>query len=442
MSVVLLESLPADWRSIRLKWVLEALESGRREVSATDSFEDGVLSIGGEHIGYQGQWFLEKPRFVSREFFDAMSAGRIRENDILLVKDGATIGKVAIAQPLPAKHCAVNEHVFLLRVNAGNHAKYYFYVVQSSLIQDQIQLQVRGSAQPGLNSEFRNLVVLPEPPAPAQRSIAAFLDRETARIDALIEKKRRQIELLHEKRAALISHAVTKGLDPNAPMKDSGIEWLGRIPRSWRVVQFRRVIHALEQGWSPVAEEREAEADEWAVLKISAVAQGRFRASEHKALPPSLEPEARYEVRPGDLLLTRSNTPERVGDACFVRDTRHRLLMSDLIYRVHLDQRHCLHPFACYWLISRPGRAAIEADARGTSGSMVKIAQSHIRAWPILIPPLDEQSAIVQQLDHEMSRIDGIVGKIEASIDLLREYRTALISAAVTGKIDVRKEVA
>lgn len=442
MNGVPLDNLPAGWRSLRLKWVLEALESGRREVSTTDGFEDGVLSVGGEHIGWQGQWLLEKPRFVSREFFDAMTTGRIREDDILLVKDGATIGKVAIAQPLPAQDCAVNEHVFLLRINAGNHAKYYFYVVQSSLIQDQIQLEVRGSAQPGLNSEFRNVVVLPEPPELAQRSIAAFLDRETSRIDRLIEKKLRQIELLHEKRAALISQAVTKGLDPRAPMEDSGIDWLGRIPRSWRVLQFRRVIRVLEQGWSPVAEEREAEADEWAVLKISAVAQGRFRPREHKALPPSLEPEARYEVRPGDLLLTRSNTPERVGDACFVPDTRHRLLMSDLIYRVHLDQRRCLHPFACYWLISRPGRAAIEADARGTSGSMVKIAQSHIRAWPILVPPLDEQRAIVQQLDHEMSRIDAIVDKIEASIERLQEYRTALISATVTGKLDVRQEVA
>jgi type I restriction enzyme S subunit len=299
-----------------------------------------------------------------------------------------------------------------------------------------------GAKMPRASWEFIGNLPALVPPLDEQRAIARFLDRETARIDALIEKKRRQIELLHEKRIALISHAVTKGLDPRAPMEDSGIDWLGRIPRSWRVLQFRRVIRALEQGWSPVAEEREAEADEWAVLKISAVAQGRFRPREHKALPPGLEPEARYEVRPGDLLLTRSNTPERVGDACFVPETRHRLLMSDLIYRVHLDQRRCLHPFACYWLISRPGRAAIEADARGTSGSMVKIAQSHIRAWPILVPPLDEQRAIVQQLDHEMSRIDGIVDKIEASIDLLREYRTALISAAVTGKIDVRKEVA
>lgn len=99
-------------------------------------------------------------------------------------------------------------------------------------------------------------------------------------------------------------------------------------------------------------------------LKLGAVAQGRFRPGEHKALPPSLASETRYEIRPGDLLVTRSNTPEKAGDACCVSETRHHLIMSDLIYRLRLDQRRCLHCFACYWLISCAGRAAIEADAR------------------------------------------------------------------------------
>src|SRR3972149_1093768 len=115
-----------------------------------------------------------------------MSSGRIQKEDVLLVKDGATIGKVAIATLLPAAEVAVNEHVFLLRVSPQNHPKYYFYFVQSSLAQDQIQLEVRGSAQPGLNSEFRNVVVSPRPPREVQHAIADYLDRETARLDALV----------------------------------------------------------------------------------------------------------------------------------------------------------------------------------------------------------------------------------------------------------------
>jgi len=111
---LLIETLRSKFDFVRLKWILEALESGRREVSDTDSFEGGVLSIGGEHVGWQGQWLLENPRFISHEFFTKMSTGQIQANDILLVKDGATIGKVAIAWPLPASKAAVNEHVFLL----------------------------------------------------------------------------------------------------------------------------------------------------------------------------------------------------------------------------------------------------------------------------------------------------------------------------------------
>lgn len=368
-----------------------------------------------------------------------------RDGDVVVAKITPCFenGKGSIAQGLTSGIGFGTTELHVLRPTPRLAPAFLFYLTISHPFRSIGAAYMYGAGgQKRVPDDFVRDFRHPIPVLDEQRAIAAFLDRETARIDTLIEKKQRQIELLHEKRAALISHAVTKGLDPNAPMKDSGIEWFGRIPRSWRVLQFRRVIRALEQGWSPVAEDREAEAEEWAVLKISAVARGCFRPTEHKALPPSLEPESRYEVRPGDLLLTRSNTPERVGDACFVLDTRHRLLMSDLIYRLHLDQRNCLHPFACYWLISCPGRAAIEADARGTSGSMVKIAQSHIRAWPVLVPPVEEQSAIVRYLDLEMSRLGVIVDKIEASIDRLREYRTALISAAVTGQIDVRQEVA
>ena len=367
-----------------------------------------------------------------------------RDGDVVVAKITPCFenGKGSIAQGLTSGVGFGTTELHVLRRSQRLDPAFLFYLTISHPFRSIGAAFMHGAGgQKRVPDDFVRDFRHPIPPIDEQRAIVGFLDRETARIDALIEKKRRQIELLHEKRAALISHAVTKGLDPTAPMKDSGIDWLGQIPRTWRVLQFRRVIRALEQGWSPVAEEREAEAEEWAVLKISAVAQGCFRPSEHKALPPSLGPEMRYEVRPGDLLLTRSNTPEKVGDACYVRETRHRLLMSDLIYRLHLDQRSCLHPYACYWLISRPGRAAIEADARGTSGSMVKIAQSHIRAWPLLVPAVEEQSAIVRYLDREMSRLGVIAGKIEASIDRLREYRTALISAAVTGKLDVRTTV-
>ena len=212
---------------IRLKWILDAMESGRREANDPESDEGRVLSIGGEHIGWHGEWLLDNPRYISRNLFDSMSSGVIRPNDILLVKDGATIGKVAIADCMSRCDAAVNEHVFLLRVSEENYARYYFYVIQSPAIQTQISLGVRGSAQPGLTSEFRNNVVVPRPSKSQQKAIADYLDRETAQVDALAAAKERVLDLLAEKRRALITHAVTRGIDPDTRLRDSCVSWLG-----------------------------------------------------------------------------------------------------------------------------------------------------------------------------------------------------------------------
>jgi type I restriction enzyme S subunit len=416
---------------------LESLESGRREISDTESFEGGVLSIGGEHIGWQGQWLLDNPRFVSREFYASMSSGQIRKDDILLVKDGATIGKVAIATKVPVDEAAVNEHVFLLRVRPNNVPKYYFYFVQSSLAQDQIQLEVRGSAQPGLNSEFRNVLLAPRPPKDTQRTIADYLDRETARIDALIAAKERLLELLAEKCGALITRAVTRGLNPHAPLRDSGIPWLGEIPVHWEVVRLRFLTHRIEQGWSPQAENREPAEEEWGVLKLNAVNKGRFDDSAAKALPADVEPQTGLEVCAGDFLMTRSNTPALVGDVCFVEVTRPRLMLCDLIYRLALRAELTDGRFLVHFLSLPIGRRQIESDARGTSASMVKVSQELIKDWLAPLPPVDEQKAIVRQLGKELAPIQRIVSATECTVALLKERRRAIIAAAVSGQIDV-----
>jgi type I restriction enzyme S subunit len=435
------QALPIGWRAIRLKWLLSTLESGRREVSDTESFEGGALSIGGEHIGWQGQWQLDHPRYVSREFFSAMSSGKIQKNDVLLVKDGATIGKVAIAKELPAVEAAVNEHVFLLRFSEQNHPNFYFYFIQSSLAQDQIQLEVRGSAQPGLNSEFRNAVVAPQPPIAVQRAIADYLDHETAQIDALVAAKEPLLVLLAEKRRALITRAVTRGLDPRAALRDSGLPWLGEVPAHWRVMRLRWLVRSLEQGWSPDAENREPDEGEWGVLKLNAVNRGSFDPSAAKALPAEFDVPSELEVHPGDFLITRSNTPALVGDSCFVKKTRPKLILCDLIYRLGLLEDEVDGGFLSYFLTVPIGRRQIEADARGTSNSMVKISQEHVKNWWLPVPPLKEQKAIVADVETETVKLDALAAATERSLALLKERRAALIAAAVTGQIGVEESV-
>jgi type I restriction enzyme S subunit len=292
-------------------------------------------------------------------------------------------------------------------------------------------------------------VKIPDLPPDEQWAIGSFLDRETARIDTLVGKKRTLIERLKERRAALISRTVTcglppdaaraAGLDPHPKLKPSGIDWLGDVPEHWAVTAMRRVIEKLDQGWSPNALPWPAFDDEWGVLKLSAARQGIFVPLENKALDdepadfPVVTPQA------GDLLVSRSNTPERVGDVCLIPCDHPRLLVPDLLFRLKLDLTQAEPAYACFFLLSRVGRAQIEMDARGSSGSMVKLGQDHVRSWRIPCPPVSEQRAIADYLDHETVRIDQMVAKIEVVIERLREYRTGLITAAVTGKVDVRK---
>jgi type I restriction enzyme, S subunit len=221
--------------------------------------------------------------------------------------------------------------------------------------------------------------------------------------------------------------------EPYPAYKDSGIEWLGQIPAHWEAFNAGRIVTRIEQGWSPVADDRRAVDGEWAVIKLSAVAKGSFVPSEHKALPSNVPPVERYEIHDGDILLTRANTPELVGDLCVVRNAPPRLMLCDLVYRLTLSRDRVVPEFLAYWLLSPTGRHQIEVEARGSSQSMVKVTHGLIRAWTVVVPSPSEQRAIVHLLDRETARIDALVAKNERLIELLQEKRTALITRAVTG---------
>jgi type I restriction enzyme S subunit len=279
--------------------------------------------------------------------------------------------------------------------------------------------------------------MLLKPPVKEQAAIATFLDRETGKIDALIFEQEKLLALLAEKRQATISHAVTKGLNPYVPMKDSGMAWLGAVPENWEVLVFRRKIERLEQGWSPNAAAEPCSVDGCGVLKISAIKAGRFVEQENKELLPGTELDTSICIRPGDLLITRANTPELVGDCCVVpASANNQLMLSDLIYRIRLKS-DCNPIFISYFLRSDFGRTQVKSDARGSSMTMAKISQGHILAWTIPLPSVDEQANIVAFLESEERQLDALKTESERTIALLKERRSAIITAAVTGKIDV-----
>ncbi|WLD15236.1 restriction endonuclease subunit S [Planctellipticum variicoloris] len=282
-------------------------------------------------------------------------------------------------------------------------------------------------------------IKMPVPPLDEQKAISSFLDVETQKIDALVSEQQRLIELLQEKRQAVISHAVTKGLNPDVPMKASGVEWLGDVPEHWEVQRVKHAISSIEQGWSPQCENDPVQsADQWGVLKVGCVNYGRFNAEENKALPSTLEPQPELGIREGDLLISRANTVELVGSAAVAESDHENLMLCDKLYRLRMDRSTLLPQFLCYFLACEAAREPIELGASGASSSMKNIAQSVILELWFAAPDVDEQQEIVNAIRKRWNAITRLIAEAERAIQLLQERRTALISAAVTGKIDVR----
>ena len=293
-----------------------------------------------------------------------------------------------------------------------------------------------------LEPQYHSRMPVLLPSKEEQTAIATFLDRETGKIDALVAEQEKLLRLLAEKRQAIISHAVTKGLNPDAPMKDSGVAWLGEVPEHWGVCALRRVVVTIEQGWSPECHAREAEENEWGVLKAGCLNGGVFRPSENKALPPELSPDINYEVHVGDVLMSRaSGSPELVGSTALVSNTRSGLMLSDKIFRLRLQATMAPRYFVAA-LNSRALRVQIENALSGGNGMANNLPQSNLLSFLIPVPPNNEQDLIADFIEAEIGRLDNLKTESERAIALLKERRAALISAAVTGQIDVRGAVA
>ena len=423
-----LGEVPAHWRASALRH-LATLVTGI--TPPTDEHENydhfGFPWIRPEDINEQNK-ATTASKFLSDK--GARLVRKIPAESVLICCIG-TIGKVGITNCIASTNQQVTAALF-----AGCKKFFYYSAIAARA---ELETASTGNVLRILNSERLGRIVFPEPPEPEQSSIAAFLDRETTKIDALVAEQQNLIALLKEKRQALISHAVTKGLDPDVPMKDSGVAWLGEVPAHWRVCAMRRAIAKIEQGWSPDCHARPAEAGEWGVLKAGCVNGGKYRPAENKALPSELLPDESYCVEVGDVLMSRaSGSPDLVGSTALVRETPGRLMLSDKIFRIRLEVD--VDPaFFVAMLNSRALRAQIEQALSGGNGLANNLPQSNLLAFICALPPDDEQVAIAAQLNRDIEGLDQLMAEAESTISLLIERRTALISAAVTGKIDVRR---
>jgi type I restriction enzyme S subunit len=334
---------------------------------------------------------------------------------------------------------------FVARIELAKNMHPNFWLYAHRMLYD-VRVNVRSIKQ---TSGIQNLdqsayfdEIFAFPPLPEQQAIALFLDKEVAKIDALVAEQRRLIALLAEKRQAVISHTVTKGLNPATPLKPSGIDWLGDIPEGWEVVRLRRVLNRIEQGFSPECFAYPAEAGEWGVLKAGCVNRGIYAELENKALPPEIEPRPDAEVKVGDVLMSRaSGSPELIGSVALVRTTQGRIMLSDKIFRLKLNNQVAPSFFA--WVMgSTVVRAQIVNAISGGEGMANNLPQGEIKEFFIALPPVARQIEVAAYLDAQTAQFDALTTTAQSAISLLQERRAALISAAVTGKIDLRPHFA
>lgn len=440
--VAWLGEVPGHWEVFSLKRDLAFLTSGSRGW-AEHYADDGPLFI---RIGNltRGNLHLDLSDIQRVAVPDGTEGERTKifAGDVLF-SITAYLGSVAIA-PEGLEAAYISQHVALARLRQKRFLPSWVGYTTLSVV-GKTYLETKGyggtKIQLGLD-DIANLI-LTVPPLEEQSTIIAFLDGETAKIDALVVEQERLIELLKEKRQAVISHAVTKGLNPDAPMKGSGIEWLGEFPAHWNLKRIKHLIHSIEQGWSPQCESFPVDSDEqWGVLKVGCVNNSRFRPEENKSFPLDLDPIPGLGIFSGDLLISRANTRELVGSAAVSLADFPKLMLCDKLYRIRVNARWCLPAFLVDYLGTGKARGQIEVSATGASDSMVNIGQATILELAVAVPPIPEQIEILAYLKQTTAKLDSLVAEAQHVIDLLKERRAALISAAVTGQIDVRGLVA
>lgn len=427
-------SVPTGWTVRRLKTVLlEPLKYGANEAADSDDPDDPrfvrITDIA-EDGSLKPDTFRSLPMSIAQPYL-------LDEGDLLLARSGATVGKSFMYSQSWGPCCFAG---YLIRARPNMEEvlpQYLRYFCESKLYWQHISSeQIQATIQNVSADRYGNLPV-PMPSLVEQRAVVEFLDRETAKIDALIAKQEQLIATLREDRTATITSAVTQGLDGRVAKTNSGVEWLGDMPRHWVASRLKHPIESTESGTSVNAGDWPAGAVEVGVLKTSCVSAGWFNPAANKTVVDQFEIDrATCPVKGESLIVNRANTPQLVGSAGYVEADYNNLFLSDKLWQIRFGGASA--QFIYYWTQTKIYRSQIAALCVGASSSMQNLAMSDFRNIALALPPMDEQLAIVEFLQDLTSKIDELIMKSTAVIEVLKEYRSALITDAVTGKIDVR----
>ncbi|MCL5968717.1 MAG: restriction endonuclease subunit S [Betaproteobacteria bacterium] len=415
----------------RLKFAASINDEALSESTDSD-FELAYIDIG--NVDSQGRIH----DIINYRFGVAPSRARriVRDGDVIISTVRTYLQAIAPVENPPDNLIVSTGFAVIRPSNLLDH-RFCKYALRANKFLWEVESRSTGVSYPAINASDLGDIKVSLPEIGTQRLIANYLDRETARIDGLIAEKERMLTLLEEKRAALISRVVTRGLDPNAPLKPSGQEWLGKIPAHWQVLRLKFATSGIDQGASPQCYSYPAAPGEWGVLKTGCVNGGEFREQENKALPDENESLPEIEVRQGDVLMSRaSGSVDLIGSVAHVSSQpAARLMLSDKIFRFRVREDVLNPRYLVLAMGARYLRHQIKSVISGAEGLANNIAKSDVMELLLVVPPILEQRRIVEDLDRAISSSKVLCGSLGESITLAKERRAALITAAVTGQI-------
>jgi type I restriction enzyme, S subunit len=421
-----LGEIPAHWKVKRLKNIASCNDEVLGENTPSD-YEIEYVDISSVDL-VQG---ITDSEIIPFSKAPSRARRKVRDGDII-VSTVRTYLKSIAAIRQPSENTIVSTGFAVIRPIHTCNPDYIGYVLQSEGFVCDVVANSVGVSYPAINSSVLTRLPVIEPPLEEQKTIARFLDYKTAQIDALIAKKASLLKKLAEKRSALISQAVTKGLDPKVPMKDSGVEWLGEIPGHYQLKRLKFVIEQIID-----AEHKTAPYDadgEFLVVRTTNVRNGKLLLKNGKYVDKDTYEKwtTRAVPEPGDILFTREAP---AGEACLVPE-EPILCLGQRMVLFKFDHEK----YDGYFLLNSiySGIADDFVKSLSLGSTVCHFNMSDIGSIPLIIPPYAEQQQISQWLELYIGKFDAQAGKVKLGIQQLKEYRTALITNAVTGAIDVR----
>lgn len=456
---------PPSWTIAKLGCLAQHFESGKRPKGGVSKVKEGILSLGGEHLRGTGRLSSENPRYVPREFAESLRRVKVRADDILIVKDGATTGKTSIATSDFAG-AVINEHLFQLRPVEGLSSRFLFFFLWSCRGKAEIMKDFRGSAQGGITKAVLDLCEIPVAPLGEQHRIVEKIETLFAEIDKGEEALRKVQRLLKQYRQSVLKAAVTGELTAdwraeNAGGQETGRDllerilkarrenWTGRgkykepvppdtsdlpeLPEGWVWTSIGQLIFNIDAGKNFRCDERPPQDGETGVVKISSVTWDQFNENESKTIRNPSQVRERDLIAAGNLLMSRANTIELVGASCVVDQITKKLQLSDKVLRLN-----CVYPFERWLNIvlkSCLGRRQIEAAATGAQMSMRNIAQRNIERIAVPLPPASEMGVAEEVVTNLHTAGDQTAFQTELEFARAASLRQSILKDAFSGRL-------